>query len=289
MSQRRFSEINLQLIAAQKAQQERDLLQNHLEQIRKDLAKAWAEETGLSQQLELKQQDVDELSQPSLASRMLNVIGKRDAIFAKEESALNELQRAYRASHKLVADLERQQAIWQSDLDALTPYAEQFNDLKAQQIGLILTLDTSDPLRDLLAELEQKDAQKRELEYLIDKCQVALNAFGRLVTFPRDSRAVFQNKLSEIITALRLLYETLNEHKRPFWIPPINPFSYLVGMDTYAGLHNLMAHLDDLRALVENHLHTFRQELAPIQETYDDLLLEKQATIKDLWREENFA
>lgn len=286
MSQRRFLEIDTQLTVAQKASQEVEALQGHLEQIRRDLAHAWAKQTRLSQQLELKQQDVDELSQRGLASRMLEVIGKRDAIFAKEEDALTDLQRAYRANHKLVADLERQQAIWQTDLEGLTADAAQIDTLKAQQVGLIMTLPSSHLLGDILTQIEEQDEARRQVDFLIDKCSLVLRAFTRFFAGHYALNYIDQDRLEAVADSMRFLYEAFYEVQRPFWIPPIHPFSYFMDMSKRAT--PLINHLQTLQTFVETHLQTLQKELAPIQQAYEELQFDKQAMIDGLWREANF-
>lgn len=300
MTAQQFDHLDREILSLQATVTMWRTLPDEVESIRQEFTLASQKQKELEQQVQLKQMDVDELSESGIASTMLNVLGKRKELLGHEKAKLQELQEVAQSHQQEVDSLFQELTEAESQLASFREAEEKLAQDKTQQLDLILSLPETAVQTVLKRCLEQEETAQIELGQL-----QKLTAHGRslqkeFLAFWKQYKQVFvlfrneDGLLLKITEALNSWVEMFAEAQRPFWHGRVTPFAYLPLATKVASADKPQRtswgnHINRLYRFVRDHVEKLEADQIDKQKEIRQLAEERERLIRKLWQRERFV
>ncbi len=137
-----FEALNLELIAARKAVEERDRILDLMAVVDEELAQKRAEAAILEVRRQHEKMDVEELENTSIAALLFGALGKREAVLAQQAQEYLTAKLAYDQCQRRVATLQNNLRRLEEQLVSLADCDTEYQSLLRQQKQALLQLKT---------------------------------------------------------------------------------------------------------------------------------------------------
>lgn len=310
-----FEELNLELIAAQKAVVERDRILDLMESIDDQLAKKKQDLFSLEIKKQNEKLDVEELTEDwSVASIILSLFGKREAILAKEAQAFVEAKMAVQQCRSGIASLENFLRELEIMLVELADCEEQVAALHARKMELLVkaNLQESEKIKAINVKLPRVMAQLKEVDEAVETGQVASAALSDLLARYHPANLFIAEPVYELnglsypaFEYIQMMLDRfqleLTDISRQFWPAPKLKRSRPTE-DSPAQIKQLFSQKEDLESIRRWHYQQLsriygrvQSRLAQIQKIQESLTeeaktleSERVTLVNKMWQAENF-
>lgn len=275
-------------------------LPDEVESIREEFALASQKQKELDQQVQLKQLDIDELSESGIASTMLNILGKRKEMLGYEKARLQELQEAALAHQQELDSLFQELAEAESQLTQFRNAEEKLAQDKAQQLELILGLPETEAqiaLKQCLVQVETCQAEHIQLgkmeelgERLREQFVAFLLEYDRVFVLFRDETGA----MLKIAESLNTWEQMFAQAQRPFWAGHVTPFAYLPLGTKIASADNPQrnswsSYINRLYRFVRTHVEKLQADQINKQDELVQLAKKQESLISQLWQRDQLV
>lgn len=310
-----FQALNLELIAARKAVEERDRILDLMAVVDEELAQKRAEAAVLQVRRQHEKMDVDELENTSIASLLFGALGKREAVLAQQAQEYLTAKLAYDQCQRRVATLQNNLRRLEEQLVSLADCDTEYHALLRQQKQTLLQLKTPNAERlqtmintlahnqQMIQEITEAQHHGREAHTAIRQVQERLHQMtGPTIRLRGNVDRLLAHSMAAQ-TALDNFERELRDIDQHFWQdhdPQMqeladSPFSFIYlaarlldAVDDAQRLKLWRYHMSKLHEHLNQLLEGLDGRAATLQTDISRLEVEITALIDTMWQPESF-